>query len=86
DKSCSYKLNILSVNEGQEGAASVVKYSYTSSYLNTDGESITTTITPIQGIQVYFNKDFDKALEVLFSDYKMATDDDGFSVMDGLKK
>lgn len=86
DKSCSYKLNILSVNEGQEGSSSSVKYSYTSSYTNSDGELISSTYTPIQGIQVFYNKDFDKAFEVLFSDYKMATDDDGFSVMDGLKK
>ncbi|EHO5691020.1 hypothetical protein KLQ91_004781 [Salmonella enterica] len=83
--SCSYKLNIVSITEGTGGAASSVKYTYQSSYVNSDGETITNTFTPIQGIAVFYNKNFNSDDEVVFADYKVATDNDGFSVMESLK-
>lgn len=86
NKECSYSLLVDSVVIPDTGSASV-KYRYTASYTDSSGNFKTSTYTPVQGIPVYKNKDFDPANEIHFSEVEdvFATDANGFTALDSLK-
>lgn len=80
---CSYTFIVNSVTQGASSIS--VKYSYVSSYINADGDEKSATWTPASGIAIFTNPNFDPEQEIIFADYKIASDSDGFSAMEALK-
>ncbi|SQH13258.1 hypothetical protein [Providencia heimbachae] len=82
---CTYEFTPTEI-EINQGSTSYVKYQYTAFYIDKLGQEAKQVYSPIQRIQVYYNKHYIPNNEVMDKQFLIANDLDGFAALEKLKE